>query len=152
MEFAIVGPVFFFMLFATIEYGVYFFKKSVAQHVLYETSRVLQTGQVQRSDNPETEFQAVYCEAAMTIFDCNDISFDVRAFDSMADIVIPDATFNSSGRPTNFVFQPGKGEQITALRVSIPHQFITPMMRDIFQPDGTPAIIVGYSISKNEPF
>ena len=152
MEFAIVGPVFMFMLFSLVEYGLYFFKRSLVHNLLYEAARVIQTGQIQKSENPLTEFQAAYCEKAMGMLDCIDVSFDVRAFDAIDDITFPKAKFDQNGRPTNFVFQPGKGDQITAMRVAVPYQFISPMMQNVFQPDGVPAIIVGYSIAKNEPF
>lgn len=152
MEFAIVGPVFMFMLFSIVEYGLYFFKRSLVHNLLYESARVIQTGQIQKSDNPLTEFQAAYCAKTMSMLDCIDVSFDVRAFDSLDAIAFPEAQFDANGRPTNFVFEPGKGEQITAIRVAVPHHFISPMMQNVFQPEGVPAIIVGYSIAKNEPF
>lgn len=38
------------------------------------------------------------------------------------------------------------------MRVATPYRFVTPFMQDVFQPDGAPAIIVGYSVARNEPF
>lgn len=152
IEFAIVAPVFFLLLFFTVEYCVYFFKRSMVHHVLYETARTIQTGEIQLSDTPWTDFVDTYCTESMAIVDCSLISFDVRAYASLDSINLPKAQFDDNGRPLNFVFQPGSGEQITVMRASIPHQFITPIMQDIFQKDGKPVIIVGYSVSKNEPF
>ena len=76
----------------------------------------------------------------------------MRSFATVADVVFPNPTFDSNGKPTNFVFQPGGSSQITAIRASATHNFITPFLTDILQPQGKPVILVGFSIFKNEPF
>lgn len=152
VEFAMVAPVFLIMVSGIVEYSLYYFKTSHLKHVLYEASRNIQTGEVQDADDPQAFFQSEYCKDVAFLASCSSISFDVRAFDSLGDITYPDAVFDADGKPTNFVFQPGNSEQVTVMRVSTPYRFITPMIADIFQPDGAPAIIVGYSVAKNEPF
>lgn len=152
VEFAMVAPVFLFMIAGIVEYSLYYFKTSHLKHVLYEASRNIQTGEVSAADNPQVYFQTEYCKDVRFLASCSSISFDVRAFDNLSDVTYPDAAFDTTGRPTNFVFQPGASEQITVMRVSTPYRFVTPMIADIFQTSGTPAIIVGYSVAKNEPF
>lgn len=152
VEFAIVAPIFFFFVIATAEYFIYFFKRSLMAHIMYEASRNLQTGEIQSAGNPSQAFRDAWCPEAMGILSCDSISFDVRSFDALADVSLPAASFDANGLPTNFVFQPGSGDQITAMRISIPHRFITPMMSDIFQRDGKPVVLVGVSVARNEPF
>ena len=152
LEFALLSPIFFFMLLFIIEYSTYFIKKNVAQHVLYEASRIVQTGEVQRSPNPETYLLNHICSQTFGLLDCIQLSFDLRSFDELDDINLPDAQYDEQGNPTNFVFEAGGPEQITAMRVSIPHHFLSPAMKKFFQPNGDPAILVGYSVAKNEPF
>ena len=76
------------------------------------------------------------------MIDCNDIYFDVRAFDELNDITYPPPEFDEEGRPVNFVFEPGAAEQYTVMRASVHHQFITPFMDKLFHmgPD-LPAIV-----------
>jgi Flp pilus assembly protein TadG len=152
VEFAIVAPLFFLMVIAAAEYFLYFFKRSLISHVMYEASRDIQTGEIQANANPATAFRDAWCPKAMGVVSCDAISFDVRSFNTLADVSFPAATFDANGKPTNFVFQPGSGDQITAMRASTPHRFVTPMMADIFQDGDAPVIIVGYSVARNEPF
>ncbi|MEO0465344.1 MAG: TadE/TadG family type IV pilus assembly protein [Pseudomonadota bacterium] len=152
VEFALVAPVFLFFFTAAVEYSLFYFKTSFLKHVLYEASRNVQTGEVQDAVDPQAFFQAEYCDDAAFLVRCEDVYFDVRSAADLASITFPGATFDGSGIPTNFVFQPGGPDTITTMRVATPYSFFTPMMQDIFQPDGSPAIIVGYTVSKNEPF
>ncbi|MEO0817899.1 MAG: TadE/TadG family type IV pilus assembly protein [Pseudomonadota bacterium] len=152
VEFALVAPVALFMVIAVIEYSLFYFKTSFLKHVLYEASRNVQTGEVQDAVDPQAFFRAEYCDDATFLIRCEDVFFDVRAAASLSAITFPNATFNSNGEPTNFVFLPGGANDITTMRVATPYRFFTPFMQDIFQPDGSPAIIVGYSVARNEPF
>ncbi|MCI4646230.1 MAG: pilus assembly protein [Hyphomonadaceae bacterium] len=152
IEFALIGPLFLLFTIGIIEFGLYFLKKNLVSHVLYEASRNIQTGEIQSSANPQQTFIDEYCADSPGFLRCNEISFDVRSFDSVAAVSFPAPVYDDAGNPQNFVFQPGSGEQITAMRASIPHQFITPLMRKYFQPTEDPALIVGHSIAKNEPF
>lgn len=152
VEFALVAPVCLFMAMAIVEYSLFYFKTSFLKHVLYEASRNVQTGEVQDNIDPQAYFRAEYCDDASFLVRCEDVYFDVRSAASLAAVTFPDATFDTDGAPTNFVFQPGAPDEITTMRVATPYQFFTPYMADIFQPGGTPAIIVGYSVARNEPF
>ena len=152
VEFALIAPVFLFMVMAIIEYSLFYFKTSFLKHVLYEASRNVQTGEVQDAVDPQAYFQTEYCSDAAFLVDCQDVFFDVRSSTDLASITFPAATFDSSGVPTNFVFQPGGPDTITTMRVATPYEFFTPMLQNIFQPDGDPAIIVGYTVARNEPF
>jgi hypothetical protein len=151
-EFAMVAPVFFLFVMGMIEYGYFFFKKNMLSHVLYEASRNIQTGEIQGATDPFADFMAGYCDDAVVALQCEQISFDVRAFDRISDVNFPEAQISPAGLATNFVFQPGNGSQITAMRVAVPHHFITPMMSYFFEPESGPAIVVGYTVAVNEPF
>ena len=152
VEFALVAPVMLFMVVAIVEYSLFYFKTSFLKHVLYEASRNVQTGEVQDAVDPQAYFQAEFCEDAIFLIKCEDVFFDVRSAATLSAVSFPAATFDSDGEPTNFVFQPGSANQVTTMRVATPYRFVTPFMQDVFQPDGAPAIIVGYSVARNEPF
>jgi hypothetical protein len=38
------------------------------------------------------------------------------------------------------------------MRVALPYKFVTPFMQDIFLGKSKNAIVVGYTVAKNEPF
>ena len=161
IEFALLAPVFFMLIMGLIEFVIFQYKTYALNHVVYEATRNLQTGEVQVdvNGNPRTPammkqyFIEEACAAAGAMVDCNDIYFDVRAFDQLKDVTYPPPVFDDDGVPTNFVFEPGAPDQYSVVRASLHHQFITPFMDQIFHmgPD-LPAIVNAYVIVKNEPW
>ena len=98
-------------------------------------------------------FKDAACAAAGVMVDCNEIYFDVRAFDELNDITYPPPVFDEDGNPSNFVFEPGGPGEYSVVRAAIHHQFVTPFMDRLFRmgPD-QPAIVNSFCIVKNEPW
>ena len=153
IEFALLAPVFFMLILGLVEFVLFQYKTYALNHVVYEATRNLQTGEVQSASNMEAAFRDQACAAAGAMIDCNTIYFDVRAFDALKDVTYPPPVFDEKGVPTNFVFQPGNPDQYSVVRASLHHQFITPFMDQLFQmgPD-LPAIVNAFCIVKNEPW
>ena len=157
IEFALLAPVFFMLIFGLVEFVLFQYKTYALNHVVYEAARNLQTGEVQNaSDTPEGQlaaFKEEVCDEAGVLIDCNDIYFDVRSFTNLSDVSYPPATFDDDGIPDNFEFSPGGAEEYSVVRAALHHQFITPFMDELFHmgPD-LPAIVNAYVIGKNEPF
>ena len=153
IEFAMLAPVFFMLIMGLVEFVLYQYRTYALNHVVYETARNLQTGEVQTSADQLEAFKQAACDAAGVMIDCNEIYFDVRAFDALNEITYPPPEFDENGVPTNFVFEPGLAEQYSVLRASIHHQFVTPFMAELFQmgPD-LPAIVNAFVVVKNEPW
>ena len=152
LEFGLVTPVFLLLIFAIIETSIYYYKQSHLKYVLHQSGRGIQTGAIQKSLTPKADFDAEVCSEASLFFDCSKVYLDVRSFSTVADVNFPSPNFDSNGKPTNFVFQPGGSAKITAMRASAIHNFMTPFLKDILQPNGKPVILVGFSIFKNEPY
>ncbi|WOI54030.1 TadE/TadG family type IV pilus assembly protein [Parvularcula sp. LCG005] len=152
VEFAIIAPVFFLLVFAIFETSLFYFKRHSLRYLVFEVSRELQTGHIQKAGDPETLFKETVCEKSSFLFDCDDIFVDVRAFNRLSDATFPPITFDGDGEPSNFTFDPGRQEQIMIVRAVTNFSFITPMIKSIFQPDGENVIITGASITKNEAF
>lgn len=153
IEFAMLAPVFFMLILGLVEFVLFQYKTYALNHVVYEATRNLQTGEVQSAANMEEAFKDEACDKAGVMIDCNSIVFDVRAFDELSDVTYPPPTFNEDGLPDNFVFEPGGPNQYSVVRAALQHQFITPFMDQLFQmgPD-LPAIVNAYTIVKNEPW
>lgn len=153
IEFALLAPVFFMLVIGLIEFVLFQYKTYALNHVVYEATRNLQTGEVQTASNMEAAFRQEACDKAGVLIDCNAIVFDVRAFDNLSDVTYPPPTFDEDGLPDNFVFEPGGPNEYSVVRASLQHQFITPFMDELFQigPD-LPAIVNAFTIVKNEPW
>ncbi len=156
IEFAMLAPVFFFLVMGLVEFVLYQYRIYTLNHVVYEATRNLQTGEVQGAGDAIAQAAAFHdevCEHAGLMIDCETIVFDVRAFDEIDDIEFPPVEFDEDGNPTNFVFEPGGAEEYSVVRASIQHTFVTPFMGKLFGmgPD-MPAIVNAFCIVRNEPW
>jgi Flp pilus assembly protein TadG len=153
IEFAMLAPVFFMLVMGLVEFVLYQYKVYTLNYVTYEAARNLQTGEVQSSDDMQAAFKEEMCAHSGVLINCEDIQFDVRAFDEIKDITYPPVEFDDEGNPTNFVFQPGGPNKYSVVRTSIHHQFFTPFMDKLFQmgPD-MPAIVNSFVVVRNEPW
>lgn len=152
IEFAIIAPVLFFMVFGVIESSIYFFKRSTLRYVAFESMRHIQTGKVQKEVDPEQAFEDVYCHYTPMFMDCTKIQFDVRSYNDLASATFTPPTFDGDGIATNFAFEPGYQEQVTTVTAVMQYRFVTPYIQKIFQPSGNPVIVIGFAIARNEPF
>src|SRR6476660_1896381 len=100
VEFALVAPVFFALLFAIIEVATYFFASQVLETVTQDSARVLMTGQAQTSQvctDPasgapapctQATFHAYACSQIPAIFDCTGLYVDVESYPAFSNVVI----------------------------------------------------------------
>ncbi len=156
IEFALLAPVFFLLVIGLVEFVLFQYRTYALNHVVYEAARNLQTGEVQTSGNPEQQaaaFQEEVCAQAGPMINCEEIVFDVRAYDELGDVDYPAPVFDEDGNPVNFVFQPGGANKYSVVRASLHHEFVTPFMAELFGmgPD-LPAIVNSFCIVKNEPW
>lgn len=161
VEFALLAPVFFLLIIGMVEFVLYHYKLYALNHVVYEATRNLQTGEVQNwtDGDPATTndmwvaFNNEVCAQSGPMLDCSQLMFDVRQFNAIGDITYPPVTYDEFGNPTNFVFDPGGPKTYSVVRASMHHQFITPMLsRAMGLQEGVPAVVNAYSIVRNEPW
>lgn len=153
IEFALIAPVFFLVIFGLVEFVLFQFKSNALSHVVYEAARNLQTGEAQSAGDVEQAFMDEACAHASGLIDCEDIRFDVRSYETLGEVTFPMPTFDENGEPENFVFEPGGANEFTAVRAAVHHEFVTPFMAELFGmgPD-LPAIVNSFAIVKNEPW
>lgn len=153
VEFAMLAPVFFMLVMGLVEFVLYQYKMYALNHVVYEATRNLQTGEVQSASDMRAEFDTLCQESAGPLMNCNDIQWDVRSYDELNDIEYPPVEYDEDGIPSNFEFSPGGPSEYSVVRATLHHQFVTPFMDKLFQmgPD-QPAIVNSFCIVKNEPW
>ena len=156
IEFAMLAPVFFFLVMGLVEFVLYQYRIYALNHVVYEATRNLQTGEVQSAGDTAAQAEAFHdevCKHAGLMINCDSIVFDVRTYDKIDEIEFPPVEFDEDGNPINFVFEPGGPEKYSVVRASIHHKFVTPYMDKLFRmgPD-MPAIVNAFCIVRNEPW
>ena len=91
VEFALVAPMFFAVLFAIIEMALVFFASQILETVAQDTSRLIMTGQAQNAAFTQAQFKNAVCAKLVTMFDCvNGVSIDVQSYPQFSSVDISD--------------------------------------------------------------
>jgi Flp pilus assembly protein TadG len=103
VEFALVAPVFFALLFAIIETALVFFAGQVLETGLQDSGRLIYTSQ-----NPAlaADFKQNLCDRVATLFACANICVDVRSYNAGSAISITDPIDGSGNFNGTCVYQP----------------------------------------------
>src|SRR6202040_3159169 len=91
VEFALIAPVFFALLFAIIETGLMFFASQVLETVTQDSARMIMTGQAQTAAYTQAQFKNLVCSKVVVMFDCvNGVSIDVQSYPAFGSVNITD--------------------------------------------------------------
>src|ERR1700742_750258 len=86
VEFALVAPVFFALLFAIIETALMFFASQVLETITQDSARMIFTGQAQQASYTQAQFSTYVCGQIPALFDCNSVWIDVEATSSFSSV------------------------------------------------------------------
>ncbi len=123
VQFALVAPLFFALLFAIIEVAMVFFANQVLETGTQDAARGLFTHQIQ--DNTadtaaaEQQFQTDLCSGVNVLLGCGGVLFDVRSYPVGTPFTVP-PLFDVAGNAitANFTFQlpPANSSNIVVVR------------------------------------
>jgi len=104
VEFAIIAPIFFFLMFVIAETALVFIAEQVMDNAVFETARLIRTGQVQKAHMSQADFRQQVCNRMSVFINCGSPNFylDVKSYDTFAAMQFgqptkPDNTFNAEG-------------------------------------------------------
>lgn len=80
VEFAMVAPFFFALLFAIIEVGLFFFAGQVLETAVQDASRLILTRQAQDSKMKQDDFRREVCDRGKALFNCDGVYVDVQNY------------------------------------------------------------------------
>ncbi|RJF70208.1 pilus assembly protein [Rhodopseudomonas palustris] len=80
IEFALVAPPFFALLFAILETGLVFLAGQVLDNATEDAARLIFTGQRQSKTVNADDFKTEVCKRMPPLFDCGGISIDVNSY------------------------------------------------------------------------
>jgi Flp pilus assembly protein TadG len=128
VEFALVAPMFFALLFAIIETALMFFASQVLETVTQSSARVVLTGQAQSGSvtncavnsvaTPCTQatFKTYVCAQIPALFDCNSLSVDVQSYSDFSSVTLGNYTACNFD-PTTTGYSPGSSGQVVVVRL-----------------------------------
>jgi Flp pilus assembly protein TadG len=106
VEFALVAPIFFALLFAIIETALVFFAGQVLETGIQDSGRLLFTNQANCSGMSQVDFKQNVCDRISALMSCSGLDIDVRSYPQGTAITITDPINGSGAYAGNFVYQP----------------------------------------------
>jgi Flp pilus assembly protein TadG len=163
VEFAFIGPLFFYMLFTILETGAILFTEYVLQTSVQEAARIVRTGQAQEQKLTAALFKTKICDLANRTIDCDgkvtvymraENDFTALAANTPSYLTIGPAVETDSSPPR---YQCGNPAQAVALIATYDWDFyvIPSWSTQHFMGNrnsGETRRLSAFAIFKNEPF
>ncbi|MCW8915936.1 MAG: pilus assembly protein [Magnetovibrio sp.] len=165
LEFALIAPVFLYLLMGILEVSILLFVNSVVDGAAQSAARKIRTGEAQQSGDTETAFRTELCASITSIYDCNDIELDVSTHSTFSSVSIPDVKVNGNGDlvyvdgdsdDSNDVLYvasvtAGGASEISVVHVIYSWDFATPMIGELVG-DGSSISLFTTVVFRNEPY
>lgn len=165
VEFALVAPMFFALLFAIIESALMFFAGQVLETITQNSARVVLTGQAQSgtvsvcavsgASAPCTQatFKTYVCSQIPALFDCNSLYVDVTSFSSFSAVTLPSHIDAAGNFDATMGYSPGSAGDIVVVRLFYQWPlFVTGLGFNISNLAGSKRLLVATAAFKNEPY
>jgi Flp pilus assembly protein TadG len=161
VEFALVAPIFFGLLFAIIELALVFFASQMLETVTQDSARTIMTGQAQNGQvtgcsTPctQAQFKDLVCSKITMMFDCvNGISIDVQSYSAFGSVNIStpiDASKNFVA-PNNYLT--GGPNDIVVVRIFYKWPLVvTGLGFNIANLSGSKRLLTATAAFQNEPY
>jgi Flp pilus assembly protein TadG len=153
VEFALVAPVFFGLLFAIIETAIVFFASQVLETVTQDSARMIMTGQAQTAAYTQAQFKTFVCGKITVMFDCtNGIYIDVQNYPGFSNVTITDPISGGSFVPPNN-YNPGQQGDIVVVRLFYQWPLVvTGLGFNIANLNGSKRLLTATAAFRNEPY
>jgi len=153
VEFALVAPVFFALLFAIIETAIVFFAGQVLETVTQDSARMIMTGQAQTAAYTATQFKTFVCGKIPALFTCDLVYVDVQSYPAFTSVVINNQIDAGSNFINNMQYSPGGPGDIVVVRLFYQWPlFVTGLGYNIANLSGSQRLLVASAAFRNEPF
>ncbi|MEL6830890.1 MAG: TadE/TadG family type IV pilus assembly protein [Pseudomonadota bacterium] len=154
VEFALVAPPFFFLIFGLLEVSLIFFMSVVLEHGTQQTARLVRTGQIEKTINLD-DFRTEVCSQSVALPDCeNRLSVDVQVVSDFENTSM-DLPVDGAGNlaSAGFAINVGNANEIVVVRAFYIWPLITPLLSTpLSNVAGNNRLLVAAEAMKNEPF
>jgi Flp pilus assembly protein TadG len=154
VEFALVAPVFFALLFAIIETGIMFFAGQVLETLTQDAARQILTGQAQTAGDTQTQFQSYVCSQIPALFTCANIAIDVESWPAFSGAMAVTNLIDANCNFTNLQYNPGGPGSIVIVKLSYQWPlFVTGLGFNITTPGcNNKRVLTAAAAFQNEPY
>ena len=153
VEFALVAPMFFALLFAIIETAFMFFASQVLETVTQDSARMIMTGQAQNAAYTPAQFKTYVCSKVAALFDCNQISVDVQSYPQFSSVNVSNPIDASKNFMPPNNYSPGGPGDIVVVRLFYQWPIlVTKFGYDISNLSGSKRLLSATAAFQNEPY
>jgi Flp pilus assembly protein TadG len=154
VEFALIAPIFIALLFAIFETALMFFAGQVLETMNDNATRLIQTGQAQGVyPDAGTYLQQVVCKPAPVLFNCNNISVDVKSYSSFNSVSISSQIVNGNFDSSTLSYSLGGSCDVVVARLFYKWPlFVTGLGYNISNLSGNQRLLVATAAFRNEPY
>lgn len=154
VEFALVAPVFFALLFAIIETAIVFFASQVLETVTQDSARFIMTGQAQTGGYSQSQFKTYVCGKIGVLFDCvNGVYVDVQSYPGFSNVSISDPIDGGKNFVSPNNYNPGGPGDIVVVRLFYQWPLIvTGLGYNIANLTGSKRLLTATAAFRNEPY
>ena len=155
LEFALIAPIFFTLMFAIIEAGAVYIGEAWLQYAVSDVGRRVRTGEVQIANTTETQFRQMICSRLSPFLPCNaNLSIDVDAYsDFSAANMAPPLDANGNFDPTKIHYDPGDPCEVVIVRAYYKWTVATPVMSVFLVNNGNDKhLLASAAAMRNEPY
>jgi Flp pilus assembly protein TadG len=153
VEFALVAPVFFALLFAIIETALMFFAGQVLETINQNSARMILTGQAQTAAYTQSQFATYVCGQVPALFTCSNIYIDVQSYNSFQNVTINSQIDGGGNFVNNMQYNPGGPCSIVVVRLFYQWPlFVTGLGYNISNLAGSKRLLSATAAFRNEPY
>lgn len=156
VEFALIMPPFFLMIFAILETASIFFVSTTLENAVLDAGRQIRTGQAQSAEMTASQFRDEICARIDMFMSCDNQSLvlDVERFSSFTDLEFPNAMDGNGNLNIDAGFDTGNPGDIVLIRVYYMWDVMTPVVGRVMAntADHETRLIVATAVFRNEPF
>jgi Flp pilus assembly protein TadG len=154
VEFALVAPMFFALLFAIIETALMFFASQVLETVTQDSARLIMTGQAQDQKLTAAQFKSAVCAKVVALFDCaGGISIDVQSYSQFSNVNVSSPIDGSKTFTNPNNYNAGDPGDIVVVRLFYQWPIlVTKFGYDISNLTGSKRLLTATAAFQNEPF
>lgn len=152
VEFALIAPAFFAMMFGIVESSIMYYLATSMEGEVQVAARQIRTGVVQGSADPVDAFQDLLCTNLSGLMDCEAVVIDVRTFPDFGAFDRP-RLIDDDGNPQNESFDPGSAGDVVLVRIAYRYNIVTPMLSHLFYGGGDGFVdLYAAAAFQNEPY
>lgn len=155
VEFALIAIPFIYLLAGILEMCLMFAAGAILHGGTGEAGRLIRTGQIQSTADPQAAFEEALCDHVGIFLDCEAIVYEAIHLDEEgfagASVVEPD--INDDGEMQPREFDPGEENSVILIRAAYNYPIMTPLFADFLSdaPNNT-KLFISTLVLKNEPY